>query len=536
MKELKWKDPVIKKYKPQPGFVQAYKHKESGNYVMKYSIGQSVVYSPFFFIAHAWALNSSVYPADGFSFPYQFTISMGMLLWTVIGLIFLQKSLLVYFSEKVTALGIFGILLGSNYLNYAAIDGAMTHNTVFTVYAVLIYLSIRFHQKPSWSKAIGIGACVGLASLIRPTELISCLIPILWGLNLISREDLYQRFTFFKSQWIKLLSAVVVTAMVGFIQLAYWKYATGDWIVYSYQDQGFSWLSPHLFNGILSYRSGWLVYSPFMVFSLIGYIHLFRKDKQIFYPTFIFGMLFIYIAFAWDIWWYGGSLGQRTMVQSYPILIFPLCAFIGSVISTHKRWIKVIVGLLTVLFIYSNIWFTHQAHLGGILKVSRMNKQYFWKTLFTYERNLEDMKLLDSVDELFEGERKNIRTIYHDSAFDKTLSKENQYSGKIKVLSSEFSEPYDWVRVSADVYFKDKEWTLWKMTQFIADFKAQDKSIRSQMFRIQNLVPKDKTTRIFLDIRKPEKNFDELEILFWNSDGPKPIDINDLKVEVFQEF
>jgi len=165
-----------------------------------------------------------------------------------------------------------------------------------------------------------------------------------------------------------------------------------------------------------------------------------------------------------------------------------------------------------------------------------MNKQYFWKTLFTYERNLEDMKLLDSVDELFEGERKNIRTIYHDSAFDKTLSKENQYSGKIKVLSSEFSEPYDWVRVSADVYFKDKEWTLWKMTQFIADFKAQDKSIRSQMFRIQNLVPKDKTTRIFLDIRKPEKNFDELEILFWNSDGPKPIDINDLKVEVFQEF
>jgi len=221
MKELKWKDPVIKKYKPQPGFVQAYKHKESGNYVMKYSIGQSVVYSPFFFIAHAWALNSSVYPADGFSFPYQFTISMGMLLWTVIGLIFLQKSLLVYFSEKVTALGIFGILLGSNYLNYAAIDGAMTHNTVFTVYAVLIYLSIRFHQKPSWSKAIGIGACVGLASLIRPTELISCLIPILWGLNLISREDLYQRFTFFKSQWIKNNGAVLSDIDLPFVRF-YW--------------------------------------------------------------------------------------------------------------------------------------------------------------------------------------------------------------------------------------------------------------------------------------------------------------------------
>ena len=31
-------------------------------------------------------------------------------------------------------------------------------------------------------------------------------------------------------------------------------------------------------------------------------------------------LLFIYIAFAWDIWWYGGSLGQRSMVQAYAVL------------------------------------------------------------------------------------------------------------------------------------------------------------------------------------------------------------------------
>jgi len=535
MKELKWRDQIFKKYSPQPGFAQAYLHEESGNYVMKYSIGQSVVYSPFFFVGHAWALNSSVYPADGFSFPYQFTISMGMLLWTVIGLIFLQKSLLVYFSEKVTALGILGIVLGSNYLNYVAIDGAMTHNTVFTVYSVLIYLSIQFYQKPNWGKAIGIGACVGLASLIRPTEIISCLIPILWGVNLLNKEDIFKRLEVFKANGIKLTMAVVVTAMVGFIQLAYWKYATGDWIVYSYQDQGFSWLKPHIYNGILSYRTGWLVYSPLMVFSLIGFITLFRKDKGVFYPTFIFSMLFIYIAFAWDIWWYGGSLGQRTMVQAYPILLFPFCAFIAWVLSPRKLWIKVGIGAITVLFIYANLWFTHQAHLGGILKVSRMKKKYFWKTLFTYEIDRNDIKLLDTVDELFEGERKNVRIMHHDTDFDKTLDKENQYSGKIKILASEFTEPYDWVRVSADVYTEHKEWTLWKMTQFIVDFKDQDKTIRHQMFRVQNLLDSHNKTRLYLDVRKPEQAFSDLEILFWNSDSPNPIQISDLKVEIFEE-
>lgn len=535
MKELKWRDHIFEKYKPQPGFSQAFKHEASGNYVMKYSIGQAVVYSPFFFIAHAWALNSSQYPVDGFSFPYQFMISMGMLLWTIIGLIYMRKSLLLYFSESVTALGILGIVLGSNYLNYVAIDGAMTHNTVFTIYAVLIYLSIRFHKNPTWGKALGIGACVGLASLIRPTEIISCLLPILWGVNLYNKEDLLERIEAFKKQWLKLLAAVLVTAMIGFIQLAYWNYASGDWLVYSYEDQGFSWLRPHLFNGILSYRTGWLVYSPLMVFSLIGFINLFRKNKGIFYPTFIFAMSFIYIAFAWDIWWYGGSLGQRTMVQAYPILLFPFCGFIEWTLASRSKWIKIGIGAITVLFIYANLWFTHQAHLGGILKISRMQKQYFWKTLFTYEINRNDVKLLDIVDELFEGERNNVCTIYHDPAFDKTLDQENQFSGKIKVPHSEFVEPYDWVRVSANVYTVQKEWTHWKMTQFSVDYKDQDKTIKNQMFRIQNLIDNDQKSRVYLDLRKSEQAFTDLEILFWNSGSDNPIQITDLKVELFEE-
>jgi len=39
---------------------------------MKYSIGQAIQFSPFFFIAHAWASSSAQYEADGFSFPYEF--------------------------------------------------------------------------------------------------------------------------------------------------------------------------------------------------------------------------------------------------------------------------------------------------------------------------------------------------------------------------------------------------------------------------------------------------------------------------------
>ena len=162
-----------------------------------------------------------------------------------------------------------------------------------------------------------------------------------------------------------------------------------------------------------------------------------------------------------------------------------------------------------------------------------MTKAYFWKTLFTYKEDPSNMKLLDLVDELYDGERKNVRTIYHDTAFNNFLDKENQFSEKIKVPASEFVEPYDWVRVSADVYFKNKEWNLWDMTQFIAEFKVADKSITNQRFRIQNLVAEDKQTRVYLDVRKPDQAFTDLEILFWNPGGNKPIDITDLEVELF---
>ncbi|HPB02051.1 MAG TPA: hypothetical protein PLZ67_03780, partial [Bacteroidales bacterium] len=44
-----------------------------GTYVMKYSMGLAILYSPFFFIAHTLA-PALGYAADGYSFPYQFSL------------------------------------------------------------------------------------------------------------------------------------------------------------------------------------------------------------------------------------------------------------------------------------------------------------------------------------------------------------------------------------------------------------------------------------------------------------------------------
>ncbi|MEL7161010.1 MAG: hypothetical protein AAFN92_09640, partial [Bacteroidota bacterium] len=351
LKEVKFLGDIIREYHPTANPYQVFTH-ESGNKVMKYSIGQAVMYAPFFAVAHAWASLSATYPADGFSLPYQFTISLGSLVVSFLGLYWLMTLLRIYFREGVVALTLLLLVFGTNYLNYAAIDGAMTHNNVFTLAALLLLTTHRFYVRATWSRALLIGVCVGLMALTRPTEIIVALIPLLWGLEFWRKGAVARRLSFFGAHWPKLVGAAVVTLAIGSLQLFYWKYVSGDWLVYSYQDQGFDWFKAHIHDGLFSYKAGWLVYTPLMAFSLLGFIPLFRRKPALAPALFIHALLFIYVAFAWSVWWYGGSLGQRTMVQEYAVLSFPLAAFLGWLYWARtqvqsKLWYKLLRGLVT---------------------------------------------------------------------------------------------------------------------------------------------------------------------------------------------
>ncbi len=530
LKQCKFYDGLRAKYNFTPDFQQAFLHKKSGNYVMKYPMGQALQFSPFFSIAHLYASISPKYEADGFSRPYQFMISLGSILIALLGLQFMYKSLREYFDETVVQISLLLLLLGTNYLNYTAIDGAMTHNNLFTIYAILIFTTIRFYQKPSFPKALLIGSLVGLASLTRPTEIISCLIPILWGLNVLEGEAIQKRFEFFLVHRNKLFSAIIACLLIGSLQLIYWHYATGEWLVYSYQDQGFSWLRPHLWEGFFSYKSGWLMYSPLMIFSLIGFWFLYTKRRRIFFTASIFSLLFAYIAFAWDIWWYGGSLGQRTMVQAYPILLFPLTSWVEKFMTIRRPWKHLLIGVM-VFFVYLNLWFTHQAHGGGLLHAGLMTKAYYWKTLGTYSHNSENLKLLDT-DEYYEGQRADISSVEEIFQEEILLSNTDQYSEPINYRPT---MEKDWIRASADFSIELKEWDMWRMTQMIVILKNHQEVVKQKFIRIQRHLDDNQTKRIFIDVEYPTIPITDIELLFWNGDGSKKVKVNNIKLELFNE-
>lgn len=551
LKKVEFLEEVLDKYKPTSVEMQTMPV-ANGNRVMKYSAGQSITMLPAFAIAHLWASSSDKYAADGFSFPYQFMISMGALLITSIGIFFLLKVLLIYFSVKVSGITLLAVVLGTNYLNYSAIDGAMTHNSLFTIYALLLYNTIKFYDNPDFKKAGFIGFLVGFAALIRPTEIITVLIPLLWGLDISKKKEIVDRFQFLKENSSKILLAIIVCGLMGSIQLIYWKYVSGDWLVYSYDDQGFDWLHPHLFQGILGFKTGWLVYSPLLFFAVFGFISLYRFRKSLFYPALIFMIIFTYITFSWSEWTYGGSLGARAMVQSYPVLMIPFASIIRWILK-QRNWLKFLFFSIAGILCYVNIWFTIQAHRGGMLYVEQMTRRYYWKTLFTYKQDIQNLKLLDNK-ELFSGIRYDVSPVFQDNFISATPDSsclgnkilKNAYCLKGNTLTyallpseSEYEKfrdkEFHWLRASFDYSIENKEWNHWNMVALKVIYEYHGEIVKTSYIRVDRLVDPHSTTNVYFDTSKPKQDFDKVTIQIIGDYTDVPAGIQNVTVEVFDE-
>lgn len=550
VRELGFRDSILAKYQPTPVLQQAFQH-PSGHFVLKYSAGQALQMLPWFTLGHI-AAHLLGYPTDGFSKPYQTAISWGSLLVALLGLWFTRKNLLHYFSDAVTALTLLILAFGTNYLNYTAIDGAMTHNWLFTLYALLIWATIRFYETPNIRWALLIGLLCGWATLTRPTEVLSALIPLLWG---VRWREMGARLSFLQNHSRLVVVAAVVAAAVAGLQALYWKYSTGEWLVYSYEDQTFSWLRPHLHDGLLSFRAGWLVYTPLMGLALVGLWPLRRQQPTVLPAVLVFGLLFMYVCWAWDIWWYGGSLGQRSMVQSYAVWVFPLAATVAWVHAQRSQVLQTAFAVLLLVGIWHNVWWLNQAHRGdGWFVPEQMTKAYYLRAMRLQPFVREDLKLLDTKEYFVGTARRNVTQMYYndfeqpnaegtvtDAPLNGTqsllLNGERQWSPTYVVP---FSWPDThagraWLRATCTFQCTEREGEFWQMTQMVVRFYAGEKRLKERMIRLQRHVDGSEKKTVFIDVPMPARAFDRVELAFWNAESSKTVRIDDIGLEWFDE-
>ena len=371
-RKTEWVDPLIEKYQLTSDFYQAYKA-PNGKYVFKYTMGLAFLYSPFFVSADLFVRYYGGYDRDGFTLPYQRAMQVFIYVMLLLGLFFIYKTLLIYYSKPVSLLTLLAIAYGTNYYVLSFWSGLMPHLSLFTIFAVILNLSIKWYEKQKIHYAIIIGACAGLAMLIRPTSVVALMIPLLWGVN--NKITIRNRVILLRSHMNQLLLLVFTAFLVVLPQLIYWHQQTGIWLFYSYPGEKLDLLSPEFFNVFFSYKKGWLLYSPLMAFAIIGFIPFFKYYRPYFFSVFIFFIVNTWVVSSWDCWWYGGSFGLRAFVESYAFMVFPLAAFIDW-IRERNIALKVIALSILAFLIYLNIFQTYQA-LYGIIHTERMSGEYY---------------------------------------------------------------------------------------------------------------------------------------------------------------
>jgi hypothetical protein len=322
-----------------------------GHLIHKMSMGMSVMYSPFFFTAHLHSQIKNSNP-NGFSWYYHKYIHLSCLFYLAIGIYFLRKVLLSWFGEWPVAWTLLTIVLSTNLFYYATTEAAMSHAFSFSMSVLLIYCVQNWFLQYKFKYAVGTGICLGLLILIRPVNGLFILFPLLYGLsswNQISGhlKDLASRFK-------GLIIAIACCGLVVLPQLLYWKSMTGDFLFFSYVGERFNFLNPHVLAGMLSFRNGWLIYTPVMFLSLWGLYLMYRQKAQARYAILCLLCVYLYVVFSWWCWWYVG-FGNRSMIDVYAFLAIPLTAFYDDMLGKQglKKWSRMaLVMVFTALNLF----------------------------------------------------------------------------------------------------------------------------------------------------------------------------------------
>lgn len=361
-----------------------YSKLDNGNRLIITSMGLSFLYAPFFLIAHLLATIFEL-GNDGYSSIYQFFLVFSALFYVFWGLIFLKKILLRVFSPKVVAITLVLIVLGTNLLYYATIEAAMAHSYNFFLVILFLWQVIRWYRDPGWKNAIFTGLLLGFLSLVRPTNILMFFILLLWGVG--SFKGFRERILFFLKRSHLVLLMLVSFILVWIPQFVYWKVITGHFLFFSYGVEGgaFYFLHPQIIDSLFSYRKGWFIYTPLMLFAVFGIYLLRKKYKLSFIPILVLLITTIYVQSSWWSWWFGGGFGLRAYIDIYGILAIPLAAVVDFSLQQKIKWRRTAMIALFSIIMMSQ-WIQTYQYRHNIIHYAGMNKHVFWKRFMKFER------------------------------------------------------------------------------------------------------------------------------------------------------
>lgn len=357
-----WAQNLQNKYCDGIGIYQLEK-RENGNYLDIYHMGLAMVQLPSYLIGDIFAKIGG-YERDGFSKPYYISYLINALLFIFLGLLYLRKLLLLFFSDITTSLSLLIIYGASNVYITFVHQYDLNHLYLFALNAVWLYHLFKFQDTGIRRNLVYSAIIFGLTVCMRPTQ-------ALWGF--VPMILFFSQYKLKIEFWKKIVVYPISAFILNIPQILYWKFVGGDWLIPNRHTEDIVLADPSIIDFLFSFKKGWLLYSPIFLLIPIGFVHLYRKKKVLFYAFGGFVFMYIYIMAAWECWWYASSYGSRAMVEIYPLLTIILAYALISVKNKIHLWS---IGGFVVLAIGLNA-FQSQQFENWILHGSRMTKEHY---------------------------------------------------------------------------------------------------------------------------------------------------------------
>ena len=163
----------------------------NGNKVIKTTMGMSVLYLPFFLVAHAFAILSPQVNANGFSKVYEIGLTFSCVFYLTIGMYFLSKILFKLYDKKIVSILLLLVFLGSNLFFYSTTEPCMSHAYTFSLASILMYLTTKVFEKFEVKTAVLFGLILGFLFLVRPTNILFGMVCFLF--NVVSWKSFKKR-------------------------------------------------------------------------------------------------------------------------------------------------------------------------------------------------------------------------------------------------------------------------------------------------------------------------------------------------------
>ncbi len=368
-----------------------FEQEQTGRTLNKYAVGTALFELPFFAIAHLYCKLSAGGPCDGYAPPYRLLILLSSIFWSALGLEVLRRTLKHFASDAAVAITLACIGLGTNLFYYSAWEQGMSHPISFFLFASVLFLSWKFHTYQRPREIYLLGLVLGLVILVRPTNIAISVVPLLW--NVTSLQSFRQKLGDLCQHIRHIIPATLIAFLIFLIQMTYWKYASGQWLYFSYQGEYFEFLNPQIQKGLFSFRKGWFIYTPIAFFGVTGIFFLYRHHRNVFLSVLVSLALIVYIVFSWNNWWYGGSFGARSMIDYLAILSLPLAVLIHSLLNSRFPIIRLGLSMVLSALVLLNIFQSYQYSVH-IIHYDRMTREYYLHVFGKTELNREEAEKL----------------------------------------------------------------------------------------------------------------------------------------------